>query len=92
MNHAQWKQQLFGAICLSLAAAIWGGVYVVSKVVLDVIPPFTLLILRFVIALAVLGAFVVARQEYIAKKDFPLVMLIAFVGVTISIAAQFLGT
>ncbi|MFD2369152.1 DMT family transporter [Brevibacillus sp. GCM10020057] len=92
MNQASWKQQLFGAICLTLAAAIWGGVYVVSKVVLDVIPPFTLLILRFVIAMAVLGAFVVARREYIAKKDFPLIMLIAFVGVTISIAAQFLGT
>lgn len=92
MNQTLWKQQLFGAICLTLAAAIWGGVYVVSKVVLDVIPPFTLLILRFAIALVVLGVFVVARREYIAKKDFPMIMLIAFVGVTISIAAQFLGT
>lgn len=89
-NH--WKNQLFGAICLTLAAAIWGGVYVVSKVVLEVIPPFTLLILRFGIALVVLGAFVVARKEYIPKKEYPLLMAIAFVGVTISIAAQFLGT
>lgn len=92
MMHTPWKQQLFGALCLTLAAAIWGGVYVVSKVVLDVIPPFTLLIIRFAIALLVLGAFVVARKEYIAKKDFPMVMVIAFVGVTISIAAQFVGT
>lgn len=90
--NSQWKQQIFGALCLTLAAAIWGGVYVVSKVVLEVIPPFTLLILRFAIALVVLGAFVVARKEYIAKKDYPLLMGIAFVGVTISIAAQFLGT
>lgn len=92
MMNVHWKKQLFGAICLTLAAAIWGGVYVVSKVVLDVIPPFTLLIIRFGIALIVLGAFVVARKEYIAKKDAPLLMAIAFVGVTISIAAQFLGT
>jgi len=92
MIQVHWKKQLFGAICLTLAAAIWGGVYVVSKVVLDVIPPFTLLILRFGIALVVLGAFVIARREYIAKKDAPLLMAIAFVGVTISIAAQFLGT
>lgn len=92
MMNVHWKKQLFGAICLALAAAIWGGVYVVSKVVLDVIPPFTLLIIRFGIALIVLGAFVVARREYIAKKDAPLLMAIAFVGVTISIAAQFLGT
>ncbi|MED4752669.1 DMT family transporter [Brevibacillus choshinensis] len=92
MNQSQWKQQLFGSLCLTLAAAIWGGVYVVSKVVLEVIPPFTLLILRFAIALVVLGAFVVARREYIAKRDYPMIMLIAFVGVTISIAAQFVGT
>ncbi|WP_432776171.1 DMT family transporter [Brevibacillus gelatini] len=92
MSQSQWKQSLFGAICLTLAAAIWGGVYVVSKVVLDVIPPFTLLILRFGIALIVLGAFVLARRETVLKKDYPLLMSIAFVGVTISIAAQFLGT
>ncbi|MBG9567324.1 DMT family transporter [Brevibacillus agri] len=92
MSHSQWKQSLLGAICLTLAAAIWGGVYVVSKVVLDVIPPFTLLILRFGIALIVLGAFALARRETVLKKDYPLLMTIAFVGVTISIAAQFLGT
>ena len=92
MIHAVWKQQLYGAICLTLAAAIWGGVYVVSKVVLDVIPPFTLLILRFAVALVVLGSFVVARKAYIARKDYPLLMAIAFVGVTISISAQFVGT
>ncbi|MGN7470753.1 DMT family transporter [Brevibacillus sp. SAFN-007a] len=93
MSHSQqWKQSLLGAICLTLAAAIWGGVYVVSKVVLDVIPPFTLLILRFGIALIVLGAFALARREPVRKKDVPLLMAIAFVGVTISIAAQFLGT
>lgn len=87
-----WKQQLFGGVCLALAAAIWGGVYVVSKVVLEVIPPFTLLIIRFAIASLVLGVFVVARREFIAKRDFPMIMAIAFVCVTISIGAQFLGT
>ncbi|MCM3558020.1 DMT family transporter [Brevibacillus borstelensis] len=90
--NAMWKQQLFGALCLTLAAAIWGGVYVVSKVVLEEIPPFTLLIIRFAIASVVLGVFVVARREFIAKQDFPMIMAIAFVGVTISIGAQFLGT
>ncbi|MDR5000008.1 DMT family transporter [Brevibacillus parabrevis] len=92
MSYSPWKQSLLGAICLTLAAAIWGGVYVVSKVVLEVIPPFTLLILRFGIALLVLGAFALARKEVVQKRDYPLLMGIAFVGVTISIAAQFLGT
>ncbi len=36
------KQTILGAIYLSLAASIWGGMYVVSKYVLDFIPPLTL--------------------------------------------------
>jgi drug/metabolite transporter (DMT)-like permease len=87
-----FKQQLWGSLFLSLAASIWGGVYVVSEVVLEVIPPFTLLEIRFLIALLVLGVFVVARKEYVERKDLPLMMGIGFVGVTISIGAQFLGT
>jgi len=45
-----------GLISGLTAAAIWGGMYVVSKVVLEVIPPFSLLTLRLLmgaIALAV---------------------------------------
>ncbi|RNB92339.1 DMT family transporter [Brevibacillus fluminis] len=90
--NAHTKDQLLGCLWLSLAAAIWGGVYVVSKVVLAYIPPFTLLIIRFTISLLILGAIVVARKEYVSKRDLPLMMLAGFVGVTISIAAQFLGT
>ena len=48
------KQTILGAICLSLAASIWGGMYVVSKYVLDFIPPLTLVWLRFIIAFVVL--------------------------------------
>ena len=48
------KQTILGAICLSLAASIWGGMYVVSKYVLDFIPPLTLVWLRFIIAFIVL--------------------------------------
>lgn len=88
----QMKQTLWGSLCLSLAAAIWGGVYVVSKAVMDFIPPFTLLIIRFAISLLILGAIVIARREYVQRKDLPLMMLIGFVGVTVSIGAQFLGT
>ena len=32
-----------GMLAASLAAAIWGGMYVVSRLVLGVIPPLTLL-------------------------------------------------
>jgi len=32
-----------GSLYLTAAVAIWGGMYVASKYVLDYIPPFTLL-------------------------------------------------
>ena len=42
------SRTLVGILCGLGAASIWGGMYVVSKVVLDVIPPFTLVTLRLV--------------------------------------------
>lgn len=86
------KHKILGSICLATAASIWGGVYVVSKVVLEVIPPFTLLELRFAIALLILGGMVVYSGRYVPRKELPLMMAIGFVGPTISIGAQFLGT
>jgi drug/metabolite transporter (DMT)-like permease len=86
------KQQWIGSICLSLAAAIWGGLYVVSEVVLDVVPPFTLLGIRFLIAFFILYAMVLYRREKVKKQDIPNLILISLVGIPISIGAQFLGT
>ena len=47
-----------GAIYGLGAAAIWGGMYVVSDLVLPVIPPFTLISIRLLISIAVLGVIV----------------------------------
>jgi len=43
-----------GLISGLTAASIWGGMYVVSKAVMEVIPPFTLITLRLVLGIAVL--------------------------------------
>ncbi|MBO8164600.1 MAG: DMT family transporter [Brevibacillus sp.] len=86
------KQKVWGGLCLSGAASIWGGLYVVSKVVLDVIPPFTLLEIRFAIALLILGGMAAAKGRFVPLKDIPAMMMIGLVGPTISIGAQFLGT
>ena len=48
MSH---KQILPGLLSGLIAASIWGGMYVVSKVVLNVIPPFTLLSLRLILGI-----------------------------------------
>ncbi|MEC1957697.1 EamA family transporter, partial [Bacillus subtilis] len=45
------KNTLLGSIYLALAASIWGGMYVVVKVVVAVIPPFELVWIRYVIAI-----------------------------------------
>lgn len=41
---------------LLAAAALWGGMYVVSAATFDTIPPLTLGVLRLVIGVAVAGA------------------------------------
>ncbi|MDA1532442.1 MULTISPECIES: DMT family transporter [Bacillus cereus group] len=92
------KQTILGAICLSLAASIWGGMYVVSKYVLDFIPPLTLVWLRFIIAFVVLSMILKITEKKqkktvtIRKKDWLLFAWIGFIGYFISITCQFIGT
>ncbi|AJQ59997.1 EamA/RhaT family transporter [Bacillus thuringiensis] len=92
------KQTILGAICLSLAASIWGGMYVVSKYILDFIPPLTLVWLRFIIAFVVLYFILkIAEKKQkkkatIRKKDWLLFAWIGFIGYFISITCQFIGT
>ncbi|MGE7869375.1 DMT family transporter [Bacillus paramycoides] len=92
------KQTILGAICLSLAASIWGGMYVVSKYVLDFIPPLTLVWLRFIIAFVVLYVLLKTTERKqkkkitIQKKDWLLFAWIGFIGYFISITCQFIGT
>ncbi|MDK7489638.1 DMT family transporter [Bacillus paranthracis] len=92
------KQTILGAICLSLAASIWGGMYGVSKYVLDFIPPLTLVWLRFIIAFVVLYMILKITEKKqkktvtIRKKDWLLFAWIGFIGYFISITCQFIGT
>lgn len=92
------RQTILGAICLSLAASIWGGMYVVSKYVLNFIPPLTLVWLRFIIAFVVLYMILKITEKKqkktvtIRKKDWLLFAWIGFIGYFISITCQFIGT
>jgi drug/metabolite transporter (DMT)-like permease len=86
-------QQLTGLLSGLAAAAIWGGMYVVSKVVLDIIPPFTLLTIRLILGIAVLWV-IVARQGGIGftRKQFMVAIGVGIVGYGISVGLQFVGT
>jgi drug/metabolite transporter (DMT)-like permease len=76
------------------AASIWGGMYVVSKVVMEVIPPFTLLAIRLVMGAAVLGLIIYFRRNKVeVTKDFiRKSALVGFVGYGVSLGFQFVGT
>jgi drug/metabolite transporter (DMT)-like permease len=92
------KNIFFGAFYLSLAASIWGGMYVVSKYVLDFVPPFTLVWLRYAIAFVVLFGILKVHQYKtkarlsFRKQDWLLLGWIGFIGYFVSISLQFIGT
>ncbi len=76
-----------------LAAAIWGGMYVVSEVVLKVIPPFSLLTLRLILGLLTLSAIaVMQRQKMPARSEWIRLLGVGMLGFGISVGAQFVGT
>lgn len=88
MNH-----RLAGALSALIATSIWGGMYVVSDAVLDVIPPATFVLIRYLVALPVLLIWLRARRDRgIARSDWGAVAVTAFVGFGVSLLAQFAGT
>lgn len=86
---------LWGAIYGLAAAAIWGGMYVVSDLVLPVIPPFTLLTIRLIMAVLVLGAILYIRRDQVTlpnRRDALMIVGIGVIGFGLSVGAQFVGT
>jgi drug/metabolite transporter (DMT)-like permease len=88
------KHSLAGLLAGLGAASIWGGMYVVSKVVLEVIPPFALLSIRLIMGAATLGLVIYFRKDKptFTKDQFLKSLLVGFVGYGISLGFQFVGT
>lgn len=88
------SKNLLGSIYLTLAATIWGGMYVVSKIVLTVILPLELVWLRYTVALITLIVISLLTHQswHIRRRDIPLVLVIGVIGYAISIWTQFVGT
>lgn len=82
-----------GVLCGLGAASIWGGMYVVSKVVLEIIPPFTLVSLRLILGVITLAILLAVRDfPGISRRQFLQVLSVGFVGYGVSLSLQFLGT
>ncbi|HEY44858.1 MAG TPA: DMT family transporter [Anaerolineae bacterium] len=85
--------QTFGILAGLTAASIWGGMYVVSKVVLDIIPPFTLVSLRLILGTGCLALIITFRGGFqVNRRQAIEAVAVGFIGFGISIGLQFLGT
>jgi len=81
------------AFDLTLAAALWGGMYVVSAETFDAVPPATLSLLRLVLGVAALALVAALRGESLGWSRAPKQpVLFAGVAVAASMLLQFGGT
>jgi len=81
------------ALDLTLAAALWGGMYVVSAETFDAVPPATLSLLRLVLGVAALALIATLRGESLGWSRAPKQpVLFAGVAVAASMLLQFGGT
>ena len=85
---ARWR----GVVALVLATAIWGGVYVVSRVVLREIPPVPLVEIRLGLTIVALLPFYRPLALRPTLGDYGLTLLSGTLGFTLSLVAQFYGT
>ena len=75
------------------AAGIWGAMYVVSKVVLDIIPPFALITTRLLLGGLTLWIVIQRRGGlHLSRRDFWRVFAVGIVGYGVSLGLQFIGT
>ncbi len=87
------SRSTLGLLCGLGAASIWGGMYVVSKVVLEIIPPFSLILLRLVLGSLTLALILAFRtRQALTRESFWRVLGVGIIGYGISIGFQFVGT
>ena len=88
------KNTLLGSLYLILASSIWGGMYVVVKMVVSVIPPLELVWLRYLVAIVALFiiGFITKQSWRIEKRHVLIIIAIGIIGNAISIVAQETGT
>ncbi|MBL3531314.1 DMT family transporter [Companilactobacillus zhachilii] len=88
------SKRVFGSIELSIAAIIWGAMFVVVKIIVDEVHPIQLVWLEYLISLVFLIGYSVMKGEkwHINWPDLKLIFWIGIIGNTISLVAQEMGT
>ena len=87
------RDSLLGILAGLTATAILGGMYVVSKAVMAIIPPFSLIVLRLVLGILTLAVIVLVRKNWkVTAKQFWGVFAVGLIGYGVSLGFQFVGT
>lgn len=87
------RKHTMAYIYLLITFILWGSLYVVSKFVLGKLPTFTVAFFRFFIAFIALSFFLRKKdKKIIQKSDWKYVFITGFLGYTVSVGAQLLGT
>ncbi len=82
-----------GSVYGIAAASIWGSMYVVSDVTLQVVPPFTLLCLRVALGLLALLPLAWKRERTLPGRGaIGRTLAVGALGIGLSLGAQFVGT
>ncbi len=93
MNKSSKNSLVLGLLSGLAAATIWGGMYVVSKVVMQVIPPFSLIVLRLALGTLTLAILIVLRRGWaVTRAQFWRIFGVGMIGYGISLGFQFVGT
>src|SRR5512147_1687828 len=87
------NRTVIGILCGLGAASIWGGMYVVSKVILDIIPPFTLITLRLALGIVVLWLVIrFTGVMHLSRSQIIKALGVGLIGYGVSLGMQFVGT
>ena len=88
------RNLVIGSFLLSLAGAIWGGMFIAVRIAVAVIPPIELVWMRFGTALiALLCIMFFTKQSFkIERKDWKHLFIVSFSGYLLSIVVQETGT
>lgn len=79
------RSKILAYFAIFLTVVMWGFSFLSIKISVEVLPPMTLALVRFIIA-SILLIFVLRRIEpgvKLQKKDMPLMMLAGIIGVTV---------
>lgn len=78
---------------LFLTFFLWGSLYVVSKYVLDKVPPFTVSLVRYAISFLLLLVLIrIKKFRPVERQDYKYIFMIGFFGYFVALVLQLLGT